>query len=206
MPPTRVIPLHLADYLPCATASRGSQRKSLATPCSTTGAVPRRLPNLPAEVRRASGAWPSAWPSPSGLLAGRGLQGQRRAASASRAAGCEAPLRLEGPARTVRGVPARSCDAFAFAGVRGARDDWPGMRAHRGALRRGAHGGEMRGNGAAGSGPRRCALAQEEAGQAAPTYRPAWIKARETASRPQSKPLPWPDGPTTSGTPACPSG
>jgi hypothetical protein len=39
---------------------------------------------------------------------GRGLQGQRRAEGASRAAGCEAPLRLEGPAWTMRGVPARS--------------------------------------------------------------------------------------------------
>jgi hypothetical protein len=52
-------------------------------------------------------AWPPAWPSPSGPLGWQRLQGQWRAEGASREAGCEAPLRLEGPARTMRGVPAR---------------------------------------------------------------------------------------------------
>jgi hypothetical protein len=54
---------------------------------------------------RAFRAWPLAWPSPSGPLGWQGLQGQRRAEGASRIAGCEAPLRLEGPARRMRGVP-----------------------------------------------------------------------------------------------------
>lgn len=43
-------------------------------------------------------AWPSAWPLPSGPLGWQRLRGQRRAAGASRVAGCEAPLRLEGQA------------------------------------------------------------------------------------------------------------
>ena len=52
-----------------------------------------------------------------------------------------------------------------------ARDDRPGQLAERithSALRRGARCGQVRGIGAAGSGPRRCAIAQEEEGQAAP--------------------------------------
>jgi hypothetical protein len=50
---------------------------------------------------------PGLWPGPrrQARWAGRGLRGQRRAAGASRAAGCEAPLRPEGPARTMRGAP-----------------------------------------------------------------------------------------------------
>ena len=52
-------------------------------------------------------AWPLAWPLPSGLLGRQRLQGQRHAEGASRVAGCEAPLRLEGPTRTMRGVPVR---------------------------------------------------------------------------------------------------
>jgi hypothetical protein len=57
---------------------------------------------------------PGLWPGPrrQARWAGRGLQGQRRAAGASRTAGCEAPLRLEGPARIMRGVPSRRCDIF----------------------------------------------------------------------------------------------
>jgi len=49
------------------------------------------------------------WPGPrrQARWVGRGLRGQRRAAGASRAAGCKAPFRLEGPTRTMRGVPAR---------------------------------------------------------------------------------------------------
>ena len=58
-----------------------------------------RLPGATLRVR--------AWEA-SGPLGWQGLQGQRRAAGASRAAGCEAPSRLEEPARTMRGVPARS--------------------------------------------------------------------------------------------------
>ena len=53
-----------------------------------------------------SGAWPLAWPLPTGPLGRQRLQGQRHAAGVSRAAGCETPLRLEGPTRTMRGVPA----------------------------------------------------------------------------------------------------
>jgi hypothetical protein len=57
------------------------------------------------EVRHARSG-PGLWPGPrrQARWAGRGLRGQRRAAGASRAAGCEAPLRPEGPARTMRGV------------------------------------------------------------------------------------------------------
>jgi hypothetical protein len=39
------------------------------------------------------------------------LRGQQRAAGASRAARCEALLRLEGPPRTMRGIPARRQNA-----------------------------------------------------------------------------------------------
>jgi hypothetical protein len=55
---------------------------------------------------RALRAWPPAWPSPSGPLGRQRLRGQRHAAGVSRAAGCEAPLRPEGPPRTMRGIPA----------------------------------------------------------------------------------------------------
>ena len=63
---------------------------------------------LPTEVRRARFG-PGLWPGPrhQARWAGRGLRGQRRAGGASRIAGCEAPLRPEGPARTMRGVLAR---------------------------------------------------------------------------------------------------
>ena len=57
---------------------------------------------------RALRAWPLAWPLPSGPLGRQRLRGQRRAEGASRVAGCGAPLRLEGPTRTMRGVPPRS--------------------------------------------------------------------------------------------------
>ena len=69
---------------------------------------PARLGGSP----RAFGAWPPAWPSPSGPLGWQRLRGQRRAAGASRAAGCEAPLRPEGPTRTMRGVPAPAAVTF----------------------------------------------------------------------------------------------
>ena len=52
---------------------------------------------------------PLAWSSPSGRWAGRGLRGQRRAAGASCAAGCEVPLRPEGLARTMRGASVLAC-------------------------------------------------------------------------------------------------
>ena len=50
---------------------------------------------------------PGLWPGPrrQARWAGRGLRGQRRAAGASRAVGCEEPLRPEGSARTMRGAP-----------------------------------------------------------------------------------------------------
>jgi len=119
---------------------------------------------------RACRAWPLAWPSPSGPLGRQRLRGQRRAVGTSRVAGCEAPLRLEGPTRTMRGVPAR-CRTFrpATGAPSALRPAWPA---------RGAHGPRrvtagcvlrpVRGIGAAGSGPRRCAAALEAAGQAAP--------------------------------------
>ena len=49
--------------------------------------------------------------------------GQRRAAGASRVAGCGAPLRLEGPARTMRGVPPGGCDIFPAIGATRREDD-----------------------------------------------------------------------------------
>src|SRR5437763_13229578 len=60
---------------------------------------------LTLEVRRAP-TGPGLWPSPrrQARWVGRGLRGQRRAGGASRAAGCEAPLRLEGPTRIMHGV------------------------------------------------------------------------------------------------------
>ncbi len=76
----------------------------------------RALSGCEAGVSVGSALWrfaarfgPGLWPGPrrQARWAGRGFQGQRRAAGASRAAGCEAPLRLEEPARTMRGVPAR---------------------------------------------------------------------------------------------------
>ena len=78
-------------------------------------------------VRRAP-IGPGLWPGPrrQARWAGRGLRGQRRAAGASRAAGCGAPLRLEGPARTMRGVPPRRCDIFTALGASGAWSSaWP---------------------------------------------------------------------------------
>ena len=58
------------------------------------------------------GGWPRAlgpgvWPGPrrQARRVRQKLRGQWRAVGASRAAGCEAPLRLEGPAGTMRGVP-----------------------------------------------------------------------------------------------------
>jgi hypothetical protein len=48
------------------------------------------------------------------------LQGQQRAAGASRVAGCEALLRLEGPARTMRGVPPPAAVTFPGVGACGA--------------------------------------------------------------------------------------
>jgi len=55
-----------------------------------------------------------------------GLQGQRRAAGASRAAGCKAPLRPEGPTRTMGGVPPCRRDIFPATGTFGARvTAWP---------------------------------------------------------------------------------
>ncbi len=83
--------------------------------------------------------------------AGRGLQGQRRTAGASRAAGCEAPLRLEGPARTMRGVPRRGCDIFPAIGVSGERDrPGRGLGGRGSGIRRGpqaaGHRGAVRGS------------------------------------------------------------
>ena len=57
---------------------------------------------------RAFRAWPLAWPLPSGPLGRQrslGSTARRRRVRAQR--GCEAPLRPEGPTRTMRGVRAR---------------------------------------------------------------------------------------------------
>jgi len=54
-----------------------------------------------ARSARASWPWPLAWPRPSGPLRPVEAPGSRAAAGASHAAGCEAPLRLKGPARVV---------------------------------------------------------------------------------------------------------
>ena len=73
----------------------------------SSGSSPSQLSNNSncPEVRHARSG-PGLWPGPrrQARWAGRGLRGQRRAAGASRAVGCEAPLRLEEPARTMRGV------------------------------------------------------------------------------------------------------
>ena len=73
------------------------------------------------EVRRACFG-PGLWPGPrrQARWVGRGLQGQRRAVGVSRVAGCEAPLRLEGPTRTMCGVPPCRCDIFKASGALGA--------------------------------------------------------------------------------------
>jgi hypothetical protein len=97
---------------------------------------------LPPEVRRARSG-PGLWPGPcrQARWVGRGLQGQRRAAGASRAAGCEAPLRLEEPTRTMRGVPTPMLWPFIKRLPHSAHDDRPGQLAERmthGTLRRGA--------------------------------------------------------------------
>ena len=71
----------------------------------------------------------------------------------------------------MRGVPGPVPVTFARRPVHLARDDGLAMLAERmthGALRRVSAAAAVRGIGAAGSGPRRCAAAQEEAGQAAP--------------------------------------
>ena len=76
------------------------------------------------------------------------------------------PLTLEGPARTMRGVPTPVLVTFAWRSAHLARDDRPGQLAERmthGALRRGVWCGGMRSIGAAGSGKRRFAIALEEA-------------------------------------------
>ena len=65
---------------------------------------------------RARRAWPPAWPLPSGPP---GRQRLRRSRVGPEDPFCEAvrkdlrvPLTLEGPPRTMRGVPARHCDRF----------------------------------------------------------------------------------------------
>jgi hypothetical protein len=120
---------------------------------------------------------PGLWPGPrrQARWAGRGL---RRSRVGPDDRFCDAvrndhrvPLTLEGPARTMRGAPALWLSPFIRRLAHLARDDRPGPLAERvthGALRRGAGCGRVRGVGAAGSGPRRCAIAQEEVGQAAP--------------------------------------
>jgi hypothetical protein len=105
-----------------------------------------------------------------------GLQGQRRAEGASRAAGCGAPLRLEGPTRTMRGVQAGCLRTFARRSGYPARDDDPASSQRASLTVR--YGGE-RGNGGAGRGPGRCAPAQE-------------ARARLPRHLRRESPSPWP--------------
>jgi hypothetical protein len=127
------------------------------------------------QVRRACSG-PGLWPGPrrQARWAGRGLRGQRRAAGASRVAGCEAPLRPEGPARTMRGVPARwlCCDIFpAISAPRASLTAWPcSCGAAPGPLRRGS---AAAGAGAAVRGSRRArrAAARKGASEAAAPQR-----------------------------------
>ena len=94
------------------------------------------------------------------------------------------PLRVEGPTRTMRGVPARYLRRFRPATGASGAYDLPGRldrREHARCVTAGWALRRVRGNGAAGSGPRRCAIAQEEAGQAAP---PPAARVPNTPCRP----------------------
>jgi hypothetical protein len=125
------------------------------------------------EVRRARSG-PGLWPGPrrQARWVGRGLRGQgsalakqetrrRRALDAGGAGPDNA--RRSGPVPVILS----SGDWRIWRTTTGPASS-PGAVMH-GALRRVVRHGGVRGNGAAGSGPRRRALAQEEAGQAAPT-------------------------------------
>jgi hypothetical protein len=119
---------------------------------------------------RADRAWPSAWPSPSGPLGWQRLRGQGPALAQQATRPKGAPLTLEGPAQTMRGVRPGAVTFHPATGAPGATTG-PAQLTERiahGALRRGCGLRPVRGIGAVGSGPRRCAIAQEEAGQAAP--------------------------------------
>jgi hypothetical protein len=135
-----------------------------------------------AKVRRARSG-PGLWPGPrrQARWAGRGLQGQRRAAGASRAAGCEAPLRLEEPARTMRGAPPPVAMTSSRRPARLARGRRPG----RGAGGRGS--GIRRGPQAAGYRGPRCAAARRAVGLASEgrgeSCRPATARPRVNPGR-----------------------
>jgi hypothetical protein len=70
---------------------------------------------------RAFWAWPLAWPSPSGPLGWQRLRGQRRAACASRAAGCGAPLGWRGRPGQCAAFRPGGCDIRPAIGAPGAR-------------------------------------------------------------------------------------
>jgi hypothetical protein len=122
---------------------------------------------LELEVRRAP-IGPGHWPGPcrQARRVGRGLQGQRRAAGAS-ARSADAKHRggwrsRPGQCAAFRPLP---CHLSARLPAHLARDDRPGRIAWRGHARcvsAGCAARRVRGNGAAGSGSRRCARAQEE--------------------------------------------
>jgi hypothetical protein len=125
------------------------------------------------------GAWPPAWPSPSGpqgrqrlrrsrvgpedvfcgavcaerLESNFGCPGRWRGRSVQ----CAAFRPMPGTFRPATGAPGRETTGPASSRSAGTH----------GALWRGACCGEVRGIGAAGSGPRRCAIALEAAGEAA---------------------------------------
>ena len=65
------------------------------------------LVNNPVDGVRRAPAGPGLWPGPpcQARWAGSGLQGRRRAGGASRTSGMRSTVRLEGPARTMRGRP-----------------------------------------------------------------------------------------------------
>jgi hypothetical protein len=155
----------------CRSGSSGPQRYD------TSQILGRSITrNGVAEVRRVRFG-PGLWPGPrlQARRAGRGLR-RSRVGPEDRFCGAvrndlRVPLTLEWPARTMRGVPAPSLWPFARRSAHLARDDRPGQLAERvtyGALRRGAGCGGVSGHRCGGQRPRRCAPAQEEAGQAAP--------------------------------------
>ena len=163
-----------------------SSRRCFQTRCLAVtpdlGGVPQQVPGLLTEVRRARFG-PGLWPGPcrQARWAGRGLQGQRRAAGASRVAGCEAPLRLEGPARTMRGVPARSL--WHSPGDRRTRREGDGLVVPLAARRHSAQYGLA---------PDGRLFRGENGGVLVPTsYRSVWQQARLVGLTPRRPPHHW---------------
>jgi hypothetical protein len=68
---------------------------------------------------RAFRAWPLAWPSPSGPLGWQRSPGSTARRRHVPRSGMRSPIRLEGPARIMRGVPPQCCGIFS-----GSRCTW----------------------------------------------------------------------------------